>query len=279
MDRMLERATACGVELRYHDGLGRQRTVEPQVLTRLLEAIAPDDDIAGRLLPRTVVMRGRRPCELRLGIPAGEPLQWQIFSDREVAAGSAISPLLALPLDLPTGIFRLRVATPDRSEETALVVSPECACQGPEAAPQRMWALSVQLYSVRSARNWGHGDFTDLASLVDLAADLGAAAVGLNPLHALFDDQPSEISPYFPNSRLFLDPLYIDVDAVSEFPGLRAAGLADRIGPLRATDLVDRAAVTDLKMQALRLAYGNFRAAAAPDRRQAFEQFRAARGA
>src|SRR5262249_42443275 len=69
-----------------------------------------------------------------------------------------------------------------------------------------------------------------------------------------------------------------DVDAVPEFPGLRAAGLADRIERLHATDLVDRAAVTDLKIKALRLAYGNFRAAAAPDRRQAFEQFRAARG-
>src|SRR5262249_53344648 len=154
--------------------------------------------------------------------------------------------------DLPIGIFRLRVASPGRSDEAALVVSPERAYQGPDAAPQRMWALSVQLYSVRSGRNWGHGDFTDLASLIDLAADLGAAAVGLNPLHALFDDQPAEPSPYFPNSRLFLDPIYIDVDAVPEFAGLRAAGLADRIEPLRATDLVDRAAVTDLKMQALR---------------------------
>ncbi|HMJ41759.1 MAG TPA: hypothetical protein VK522_05705, partial [Pseudolabrys sp.] len=35
---------------------------------------------------------------------------------------------------------------------------------------RRLWALAVQLYAVRSRRNWGHGDFTDLARLVALAA-------------------------------------------------------------------------------------------------------------
>jgi 4-alpha-glucanotransferase len=279
MDRMLERAAACGVELRYQDGLGRLRTAEPQVLARLLEAIAPDSDVAVRMLPRTIVKRALRRCDLRLGMPDGEPLRWEIFSDHRIAEGTAVSPLLALPCDLPTGILRLRVTSPGCSEEAALVVVPERAYQGDQAAPERMWALAVQLYSVRSGRNWGHGDFTDLAAFIDLAADLGASGVGLNPLHALFDDRPSEPSPYFPNSRLFFDPLYIDVDAVPEFPGLRAAGLEDRLAPLRATDMVNRAAVTDLKMRALRLAYVNFGAAAAPDRREAFGHFRRARGA
>ena len=46
------------------------------------------------------------------------------------------------------------------------------AYQGSEELPRRSWALSVQLYGVRSRRNWGHGDFTDLANLVDLAATI-----------------------------------------------------------------------------------------------------------
>ena len=96
-----------------------------------------------------------------------------------------------------------------------------------------MWALAVQLYGVRSARNWGHGDFTDLLALVDLAAELGAAGVGLNPLHALFDDRPSEPSPYFASSRLFLNPIYIDPEAVPEFPGLHTHERALQAGVAR----------------------------------------------
>ena len=102
-----------------------------------------------------------------------------------------------------------------------MLVAPARAYQAEDASPRRLWALAVQLYGVRSRRNWGHGDFTDLAALIDLAADLGAAGIGLNPLHAPFDEL-AEASPYSPNSRLFLNWRYIDVEAIAEFPGLVA---------------------------------------------------------
>ena len=87
----------------------------------------------------------------------------------------------------------------------------------------RGWLLAVQLYGVRSTRNWGMGDFTDLADLIDLAHQLGADGIGLNPLHALFDDKPGDCSPYSPNSRLFLNALYIDAEALPEFSAARRA--------------------------------------------------------
>ena len=134
----------------------------------------------------------------------------------------------------------------------------------------------MQLYAVRSRRNWGHGDFTDLAALIELAADVGATGIGLNPLHALFSDLPQQASPYGPNSRLFLNPLYIDVAALPEFSAEIA--LDADIEKLRSTGMVDYAGVARAKLAALRRAYDEFRRAATAERKTDFEQFRAERG-
>ncbi len=142
---------------------------------------------------------------------------------------------------------------------------------------REFWALAVQLYSLRSHRNWGIGDFTDLKDLVRIAASFGASGIGLNPLHAISLDDPSMVSPYSPTSRLFLNPLYIDVEAVREFPGLAAAGLADEVARLRATDLVDYKGVIAAKLAALRLAYDVFRERASAERREDFSAFKAER--
>ena len=154
------------------------------------------------------------------------------------------------------------------------------AHQGP---PGRFWMLATQLYGVRSRRNWGHGDFTDLLGLIELAAQAGAAGIGINPLHALFDDRPTQSSPYSPNSRLFLNPHYIDLAAVPEFADAKAsdmsAAMAAEAERLRTTELIDHAGVAALKQRGLRMAYRAFRHDAAPERRADFEEFRRARPA
>jgi len=149
------------------------------------------------------------------------------------------------------------------------------AFQGDETG--RNWLLAVQLYAVRSSSNWGHGDFRDLADLVHLAAAVGAAGIGLNPLHALFPDRPEQASPYSPNSRLFLNPLYIDVAAAPGFPGLDALRLADEVEKLRHASLVDYAGVARAKLRVLRESYRRFRAR--PDGEDDFAAFREVRGA
>jgi 4-alpha-glucanotransferase len=218
---------------------------------------------------------------LHVGGIEGQPLRWQIIGTEKIAEGEGTSPLLMLPI-LQNGVFQLRVtiACPggQRSEDVCLIVCHDRAYQGEQTAPARMWALAVQLYGVRSLRNWGHGDFTDLAALVELAADIGAAGIGLNPLHALFDDRASDASPYAPNSRLFLNPLYIDVEAVPEFPGLKAARLHEEIDRLRRLHVVDYQGVADAKMSALKLAYEAFLRHGTKERREAFARFRDAGG-
>ncbi|MFN3884732.1 MAG: 4-alpha-glucanotransferase, partial [Rhodocyclaceae bacterium] len=123
----------------------------------------------------------------------------------------------------------------------------------------RLWGLSVQLYGLRSHRNWGIGDFTDLGRLVDLVASAGGDFIGLNPLHALFPDDPAHISPYSPSHRAFLNVLYIDVEAVPEFDAcenircrVASAEFRSRIAALRDRSLVDYPAVARLKLAVLR---------------------------
>ena len=116
---------------------------------------------------------------------------------------------------------------------------PTHAYQGACAAGRRFWALAVQLYGVRSRRNWGYGNFTDLTHLIEFAARLGAAGIGLNPLHAVFDDRPDEFSPYSPSSRLFLNTHYIDAKAIPECPGEAAASVAEAVAQARTSTLVD----------------------------------------
>src|SRR5262245_48245335 len=112
--------------------------------------------------------------------------------------------------------------------------------QPPILEQRRLWGFMVQLYGLRSERNWGIGDFTDLKNLIEIAAGLGAAVVGVNPLHA------TQGSPYSPSSRHALNVLYIDVEAV---PGYKPSGR--KLQALRDAELVDYEAVRAAKLQVL----------------------------
>jgi 4-alpha-glucanotransferase len=272
--QLLERAARFGVETQFHDGCGQLRTVGPEVLGRLLGALARQEP-PSRMLPHGVVLRGDAGARVSINVPENRAIAWAILSDRQtIAHGESRGREISLPAHLPQGVFRLRIVAEEADgaciDEAPLIVSPQQAWQG--ESEKRMWAIGVQLYGIRSQRNWGHGDLSDLRELIDMAADCGAAGIGLNPLHALFDE---EASPYFPNSRLFLNPLYIDVEAIPEFPGRAAAGVEDEIAGLRVGSAVDYAGATRTKMRALEIAHARFRQHATAERRAAFDRFRA----
>jgi 4-alpha-glucanotransferase len=150
-------------------------------------------------------------------------------------------------------------------------INPQLAYQGDG---RRIWVLAVQLYGVRSARNWGHGDFSDLAALLEIVAKAGGAGIGLNPLHALFYDRSATGSPYSPSSRLFINPLYIDVEAVPGFQPNQIESLRHDIDRLRDGELVDYLSVAKLKLSALRAAFREFVRRDNAATREDFESFR-----
>lgn len=286
MDALAELAAEWGIEPDYIDGRGLSRTVDRHILRRIVEILSGGQTPPKRRrLPPTVVLRRGRGTALALSdTPPSASIDWAVVSgEAKIASGTAPSGAWRLPDDLPVGTFRLDVEVKSHSAQAGaratLLVAPERAHGGKDFADgRRVWALGVQLYGVRSHRNWGHGDFTDLLGLLELSADLGAAGIGLNPLHALFADEPERASPYSPNSRLFLNPLYIDLETVPEFPGLAAAGLTQEVARLRGAAMVDHTGVAAAKLAGLRLAFAAFRDRGSTQRREDFEAFRRERG-
>ena len=267
-------AKNLGIQTEFLDGQGHRHVTDAEALKIILDALPVRKPY--RFLKQAVVIRSGRPARTELSHAATFPLRWKIVAGLKViAVGETHDRVIGWPADLPVGSYRLHLTDASSfTEEAPLIVASPRAFDGDF---DRCWLLAVQLYGVRSARNWGIGDFTDLAGLIELAGHLGADGVGLNPLHALFDDRPADCSPYSPNSRLFLNPLYIDVEKLPEFQrGIFATSSKD-IARLRASDTVDYIGVAELKWRALRLAFEAFKAGANNARRQDFEKFRAER--
>ncbi|MGQ0812437.1 MAG: 4-alpha-glucanotransferase [Nitrospiraceae bacterium] len=178
---------------------------------------------------------------------------------------------IAAPEGLPIGYYHYTVSgdgplalTPRR---VRLIVAPlHCYVPSQFGEGRRYWGVALQLYSVRSQSNWGVGDFSDLRRILDWAAtELGAGIVGLNPLHALKNMSPHHISPYSPNSRLYLNEIYIDVERLPEFHASEDARrlLNDpefqlKLNGCKKSDRVDYDAVAAAKRTMLDLSYRQF---------------------
>ena len=108
MDGVFEHAARWGIETEYRDAFGHLRSVEPAVLSSSSMTFA-GGDTSERMLPRTVVMRGEADQGVLLAVTGGLPLRWEIRSERRIAQGEGLSPMLSLPRDLPKGILRLQV--------------------------------------------------------------------------------------------------------------------------------------------------------------------------
>jgi 4-alpha-glucanotransferase len=207
---------------------------------------------------------------------------------------------IALPLPLPAGLetgyydltLRVRSGGREESGRTRLIAAPSQVYTPSWLTPgRRAWGFNLPLYAVRSGANWGVGDFADLLAIMRWAGPLGAAFVGVNPLHALGGRAAADPSPYSPSSRLFLNGLYLNPDMVPEMADCREARelLASpefQAGQARLADaaLVSYGEVHRLKRRVLELLYRTFcEVHGAPEqartpRGQEFAEFVAAKG-
>lgn len=238
------RAAAAGIEPAFTDYFGKTVAVEDATLEALLEAIGPTPAAPGPL----ILTQGTSLDALsgaRIELETGETF------DGEPAA-------------LPLGYHRAAGgAGPSRD----LIVVPRTCYVPPELErPENSrWALATQLYALRSGRNWGMGDFSDLNAFAQTAGAAGFTAVALNPLHELHPANPAACSPYAPSSRYYLNALYVDVEAVPEFAAcdaaqalVRDAAFRSELERLRAAPLVEYPGVARAKRRAFEALYAHF---------------------
>lgn len=163
------------------------------------------------------------------------------------------------PFDVKLGYHNIEISYRDKTgrlirENSRLISAPEkCYDRIGMTEGKKTWGVPVQLYEQVSENNLGIGNYSDLAQIGYILGKHGAGIMGVNPLHAMRDDQPENASPYEPDSRMFYNYLYLDVTAVKEFKDnsdiqdyYHGKEFQDRVNRNRRKGYVDYAASQEL---------------------------------
>lgn len=282
-----------GIDREYWDIWGRRHEVPEETLLAILRSLGLRTDtheaLAASAQEREQA-RAARPLDpvavlsvhdaapsVELRAPAGSRAALALYLEDggarrwEAEIGDATR-RVPLPAPLPLGYHDLEavVSLPDGAKRRGaqrVIVTPDRAWL-PEKFENggRAAGLAISLYGVRSARNWGVGDFTDLASIVEWAAsELGTGFVALNPLHAIANRQPFNTSPYLPLSVFHRNFLYLDIEAVEDLllcPAARrmvaSPKFQAKLASLRAAEFVEYEEVARLKRGVLKLLFRRF---------------------
>ncbi|MGE5218759.1 MAG: 4-alpha-glucanotransferase [Chloroflexota bacterium] len=303
------------IQSEYRDGLGQLRQAPPDAILSALKSLdAPLhslDDVVdalrqrrleiwqGAIEPVTVAWQ-HQPLIIPLRLPsrlAQASAAYEIEIEggarlhgrckdigdrkpcfREVEGIGFVVRRLLLRRPLPPGYHRLRLRLDDLRLESALFSAPLQA-YAPGQAPGKRWGLFCPLYALRSATNWGAGDFSDLAALASFTGALNGNAIGALPMLAGFLDEPFNPSPYAPVSRLFWNEFYLNVTRIPEFTECSAAqalvqadAFVAELTRLRAASLVDYRSVMALKRRVIE-AMLDFMMTRSSARRDSFESF------
>lgn len=295
-------AVMAGIQPDYRDALGDVHVVSDQTKVALLRAMqipadSPDaiaDSLRRldtqswrRMTDAVTLVRAKRGARavISVTLPADRAkaqMAWVLelengkrqkghvcFGDlpvgevRQLEGQSIERRSFTLPFALTIGRHRLdlRLESGEQASLPLIVVPRQCHLP----ADPRLWGLTVQLYGLRSSQNWGIGDFADLQQMVQAMGSMGASAIGLNPLHALFPQWPNHRSPYSPSHRQFLATHYLAIEAMEDFAECPEArqilaneDTQQRLAAARHSDLVDYVQVAALKWPIFVALYRSF---------------------
>jgi len=195
----------------YVDALGTPRSAAPETVARFEELLGEEQQ---GFAPSTIVLRDDETLAVDVTLPApswSETLCWTLIRDDgwtdEGAVALRDAPVIfadhrsdatydtrrvAIAGPQPLGTHRIELAVPPHARATTHVVVVPRRAYPPHS---RTWGIALQLYTLRSERNHGIGDFADLRAVCRLLGKRGASYVGINPLHAGFRSDPEAASP------------------------------------------------------------------------------------
>jgi 4-alpha-glucanotransferase len=300
-EQALDRATEhWGIEREYWDIWGKHHTATPEMISAVLSSlhvacstkeeldralwhefrdewsrpVAPTlvvDAADARIAVRVPEAQAANPVELELHWEDGRTERRSIHGEPGRPAEldeNRIRELFLVLGAVPLGYHEITVILPGAEPCTTRLI----ACPGRAYFPAqlahngRAAGAGFSLYSVRSDRNWGCGDFTDLDGVVEwVARDTGASFVALNPLHSIPNRQPYNTSPYLPNCAFYKNPIYVDVERIPDFQSsawaaklLACAAIQQEIAALRDSEFVEYERVYRLKLVFLKAAFREF---------------------
>jgi 4-alpha-glucanotransferase len=270
-------ARRAGIAVEWHDCTGRPQVVAPDVLGRILAALGLPCSTRGELaasrrqlvrnaslqaLPPLVTATAGRPTRLEAG--GSEPRRARIEFEAGGGHDISIVPVrgrLRVPAITEIGYHRLLIDDRD----IVLAVAPTRCRMIEDAVPDaRLWGLAAQIYALRQSGDGGIGDAAGIATLAEAAGRVGADALALSPLHALFTANPERFGPYSPSSRLFLNPLHaapsLVFGAQHVANEVAAAGLGEAFAKLESLTLIDWQDAAAAKLALLRALFEGFMA-------------------
>lgn len=293
-------AQRVGILPEYYDICGVLHRTADQTYESLLSAmgfLASSEQAAQRSLDRLDVQVMERmlaparvvrwsapearllPVRFPLAL-AGQRLSWhlqlqyetgQTLSARGTVSDCAGAGSIELPSLPPMGYHRLQLTVTakgggERTAQGKLIVVPDrCVSVRDMLGNARVFGVIANLYSVRSGRNWGAGDLSDMCNLCRWTACNGGDFLGVNPLHTL-RNAGHDVSPYSPVSRLHHNVIYLDPTVVPEFEVCTAVRELVQsnefccvLQALRAADRVEYEAAAALKMRVMRLLFDEFK--------------------
>lgn len=268
-------ASRAGLAVDWIDANGRPQRVNPDALRAVLKGLGhpadTDAQIDASLLELEQAQQDKHLPPL-MTVDSGDGLDLARYFEPDTLCrvnlenGEALELRLdgdaVLPGVIALGYHQVHI----NDQVFTLAVAPtHCysVADAVDTQPARAWGLSAQLYSLRRLGDGGFGDTLALEHLVRSAAERGADALAISPMHAMFSADTGRFSPYSPSSRLFLNSLYASPSCILGERDVRnaieALGLEEELHTLEQHSLIDWPSAANAKQRLLRALYEDFR--------------------